>query len=325
MASGHTLGHSIGMKVFLTGATGAIGRPLVERLLEAGHEVVGATRSEAGAAGLRDVGAGPVVLDVLDGDAVNDAVAAASPEVVIHQATAISKVNPRTLDRDFATTNRLRTQGTDNLLAAARSAGVPRMLAQSYGGWPYAREGAAVKDEDARLDPNPPKEARETHAAIAHLEAVVAGAGGIEGVVLRYGAFYGPGTSLGPGGEQFEMVRKRRFPIAGSGDGVWSFVHVEDAAAATVAALKRGVPGIYNVCDDDPAPVREWLPLLAEVLGAKPPRRLPQWLGRLGAGELGLAMVNQIRGCSNAKARRELGWEPGHPSWREGFREVAAA
>jgi nucleoside-diphosphate-sugar epimerase len=313
------------MKVFVTGATGAIGRPLVSRLVDAGHEVVGATRSAERARALGEQGATGVVADALDAAAIGEAVAAAEPEVVIHQATSIASFSPKKLDRDFAVTNRLRTEGTDNLLAAARACGARRLIAQSYGGWPYAREGARVKDEDQPLDPNPPKEARATHAAINRLENTVAGAEGIEGVVLRYGGFYGPGTSMTTGGAQFEAVRKRRLPIVGNGDGVWSFVHVDDAAAATVAALENGSRGIYNVCDDDPAPCKEWIPELAEILGAKPPRRVPVWLGRLAAGELGVAMIDQIRGCSNAKARSQLSWAPKRATWRDGFREEAAA
>jgi nucleoside-diphosphate-sugar epimerase len=244
--------------------------------------------------------------------------------VIVHEATSLSGMgsNPRRFDKDFALTNRLRTEGTDHLLAAARESGVRRIVAQSYAGWPHAREGGPIKKEDDPLDPNPPKGARRSHAAIRHLEAAVTGAAGVEGVVLRYGGFYGPGTSLAPDGVHADAVRKGRFPIIGSGAGVWSFVHIDDAASATAAAVTRGAPGIYNVGDDEPAPVSEWLPYLAKLLGAKPPRRLPTWLGRLAAGELGVVMMTSVRGASNAKAKRELGWEPRYPSWRQGFAEA---
>ena len=223
----------------------------------------------------------------------------------------------RDFDAEFALTNRLRTEGTDHLLAGAREAGVGRFVAQSYAGWPYARSGGAVKTEDDPLDPEPVPSMSETHAAIRRLETAVTGAGGI---VLRYGGFYGPGTGLTRDGEQIELVRKRRFPVVGDGGGVWSFVHIDDAAAATLAALERGAPGaIYNVVDDDPAPVREWLPALAGAAGAKSPRRLPRWLARLAAGEAVATMMTESRGASNAKARRELGWRPAYTSWREGF------
>jgi len=309
------------MKVMVIGATGAIGQRLVPLLVTDGHEVFGTARSAEKAERLRALGAEPVVLDLLDRAAVRRAVRNASPNVVVNEATGLAGVdfNPRRFDEGFALTNRLRTEGTDNLLAAAGETGVGRFVAQSYAGWPHAREGAPVKSESDPLDPSPPKEARRAHAAIRHLEAAVTGADAIEGVVLRYGGFYGPGTSLTRDGEIAEAIRKGRFPIVGSGAGIWSFVHVEDAASATAAAVTRGAPGIYNVVDDEPAPVSEWLPYLAELLGAKPPRRVPAWLGRLLSGELGVAMMTDLRGASNAKAKRELGWELRYPSWREGF------
>jgi nucleoside-diphosphate-sugar epimerase len=265
----------------------------------------------------------PVVADGLDRDAIVTAVVAARPDAIVHQLTALAGMGSlRDFDGAFALTNRLRTEGTDNLLAAAREAGVGGFVAQSYAGWPYARSGGPVKSEDDPLDPDPVPSMRETLAAIRHLEAAVTEAGGI---VLRYGGFYGPGTGLTRGGEQVEMIRKRRFPIVGDGGGVWSFVHIDDAAAATVVALERGTPGIDNVVDDEPAPARDWLPALAAAAGAKPPRRLPRWLARLAAGEALTAMMTESRGASNAKARRELDWAPAHPSWREGFRDVLSA
>jgi 2-alkyl-3-oxoalkanoate reductase len=311
------------MRIFLAGATGALGSRLVPQLLAAGHDVTGTTRSPAKADALRAAGVEPVVADGLDRDAIVAAVVAARPDAIVHQLTALAGLSSlRDFDGAFALTNRLRTEGTDNLLAAAREAGVGGFVAQSYAGWPYARSGGPVKSEDDPLDPDPVPSMRETLAAIRHLEAAVTEAGGI---VLRYGGFYGPGTGLTRGGEQVEMIRKRRFPIVGDGGGVWSFVHIDDAAAATVAALERGTPGIYNVVDDEPAPARDWLPALAAAAGAKPPRRLPRWLARLAAGEALTAMMTESRGASNAKARRELDWAPAHPSWREGFRDVLSA
>jgi nucleoside-diphosphate-sugar epimerase len=307
------------MRIFLAGATGAIGGRLVPLLLEGGHEVTGTTRSPAKADMLRAAGAEPVIADGLDRDAIVAAIAAARPDAIVHQLTALGDLTSlRNLDGAFALTNRLRTEGTDNLLAGAREAGTRRFVAQSFTGWPYARTGGPVKTEDDPLDPDPVPSMSKTLAAIRRLEQTVTQAGGI---ALRYGGFYGPGTGLTPGGDQVELIRKRRFPIVGDGGGVWSFIHIDDAAAATLAALERGTPGaIYNVVDDDPAPVREWLPALAAAAGAKPPRRLPRWLARVVAGESVATMMTEIRGASNAKAKRELGWEPAHPSWREGFR-----
>jgi nucleoside-diphosphate-sugar epimerase len=311
------------MKVLVAGATGAIGRQLVPKLVANGHEVVGMTRSEAKADEVRALGARPVVADALDPEQVAAAVAASEPEAIVHQLTALSgDLDLRNLDRTFATTNRLRIEGTDHLLSAARAAGVRRFLAQSFAGWPYARTGGPVKDEQAPLDDDPPASARETIAAIRHLERAVSEADWTEGIVLRYGGFYGPGTSAAPGGEQFEAISKRRFPVVGGGGGVTSFIHIEDAADATVAALERGRPGFYNVVDDDPAPVREWLPEMARQIGAKPPRRVPRWLGRLLAGEAAVVMMTELRGASNEKAKRELDWVPKHPSWRQGIAEV---
>jgi nucleoside-diphosphate-sugar epimerase len=309
------------MRIFVAGATGALGRRLVPLLVEGGHQVTGMTRTAGKAAGLRAAGADPVVADALDRDAVLRAVVAARPEVVVHQLTALAGMTSfRKFDREFALTNRLRTEGTDHLLEAARAVGARRFVAQSFTGWPFARVGGPVKTEDDPLDPDPPAQLRRTLDAIRHLEAAVSGTEGLEGVVLRYGGFYGPGTSAGAGGSMLEELRRRRFPIVGDGGGVWSFIHIDDAATATAAAIERGAPGVYQIVDDDPAPVSEWLPALAAAIGAPPPRRVPAWVARLVAGEHAVVLMTEVRGASNAKARRELGWRPGWRSWRQGFR-----
>ena len=300
------------MRIFLAGATGALGSRLVPLLVDAGHHVTGTTRSPAKADALRAAGAEPVVVDGLDRDATVAAVVAARPDAIVHQLTALSRLGSmRDFDAEFALTNRLRTEGTDHLLAGAREAGVGRFVAQSYAGWPYARSGGAVKTEDDPLDPDPVPSMSDAHAAIRRLEAAVTDAGGI---VLRYGGFYGPGTGIARDGEQLELVRKRRFPVVGDGGGVWSFVHVDDAAAATLAALERGAPGaIYNVVDDDPAPVRDWLPALARRRGRQAAAAAAALVraarGRRGRGDAD----DGVRGASNAKARRELGWQPAYP------------
>jgi nucleoside-diphosphate-sugar epimerase len=314
------------MKVLVAGATGALGKQLVPRLVARGHEVVGMTRSDFKRQAIVELGATPAVADALDAEQVARAVAEAEPEVIVHQLTALSgSLDLRHFDRTFAETNRLRTEGTDHLLAASRAVEVARFVAQSYAGWPSARTGGRVKTEDDPLDPAPREAVRRTLDAIRHLENAVTGADWTEGVVLRYGGFYGPGTSLGPeGGEMVEMIRKRKFPVVGGGAGVWSFIHIEDAADATVAATEHGRRGIYNIVDDEPAPVAAWLPAAASAVGAPPPRRVPRWLGRMLAGEAAAVMMTEVRGASNAKAKRELGWEPKHPSWREGFARVAA-
>ncbi|HTK23166.1 MAG TPA: NAD(P)-dependent oxidoreductase [Gaiella sp.] len=300
------------MRVLVAGATGAVGTRLVCQLVERGHEVIGTSRSSENADLLRALGAKPVVLDMLDPDATSQVVANAEPDAIVHEATALAgKTDFRHWDESFADTNRLRTDGTDSLLEAARKTGVTRVVAQSYAGWPYAREGGPVKSEDDPLDAQPLPEMRETLDAIEHLEGRVQDAGG---VVLRYGGLYGA-----PDDAQVELVRRRRFPLVGDGGGVWSFVHLDDAAAATVLAVEQGEPGVYNVVDSDPAPVREWLPALAEAIHAKPPFRVPRWLARVFAGEVGVVLMTEIRGASNAKARRDLGWTLRHPSWREGF------
>jgi nucleoside-diphosphate-sugar epimerase len=306
------------MKVFVAGATGAIGKQLVPRLVARGHEVHGMTRSESKQAMLDELGAVPVVVDALDPDQVAEAVGKARPDVIVHQLTAIGAVDMRHMDRAFAPTNRLRTEGTDHLLSAGQAVGVRRFVAQSNYAM-YARTGAGVKREEDPLDPSPAREFRENLAAIRHLEEAVLGARWTEGIALRYGWFYGPGTSIAPGGEQFELVRKRKFPLVGDGGGVWSFIHIVDASEATVAAVEHGSRGVYNIVDDDPAPVAEWLPALAQTLGAKKPMRVPRFIGRLFAGEVGVEMMCELRGASNAKAKRELAWRPAHPSWRQGF------
>ena len=308
------------MKVLVIGATGAVGLPLVSQLVERGHAVVGTSRTQERAETLRRLGAEPAVLDVLDREAVRRLVLETEPDAIVHEATALADdIDLKRFAETFAPTNRLRTEGTDNLIAAARAAGVERFLAQSYAGWTYAREGGPPATEDDSRDADPPAELRRTHEAIRHLERAVLG---IDGIVLRYGAFYGPGTSLDRDGVQTEAVRKRQFPLVGEGGGAWSFIHVDDAATATLAAIEHGRPGIYNVVDDDPAPAREWLPYLAEIAGAKPPRRVPAWLARRFVGEHGVAMMTHTRGSSNAKAKRELGWRPQYASWRDGFRAV---
>jgi nucleoside-diphosphate-sugar epimerase len=314
------------MKVLVAGASGALGKQLVPRLVADGHEVVGTTRTESKLAMLRDLGATGVVADLLDPEQVASVVAEAEPDVILHELTALNRpLDFRKFDRGFEETNRLRTEAIDHLLAAGRAVGVKRFIAQSFTGWPFARTGGPVKTEDDPLDPAPPDAMRESLAAIRHLEDAVTGAEWTEGIVLRYGGFYGPGTSLSPeGGAQVELLLKRRFPVVGDGGGIWSFVHIEDAAEATVAAVTRGRRGIYNIVDDDPAPVADWLPAAARAVGAPPPRHVPRWLGRIAAGEAGVLMMTEVRGASNEKAKRELGWTPRHPSWREGFAEAAA-
>jgi nucleoside-diphosphate-sugar epimerase len=301
-----------------------MGKELVPRLVDAGHEVFAMVRSESGQARAAELGAEPVLADALDPAQVEAAVRQAAPEVVVHQLTAIGPIDTRHFECSFAATNRLRIEGTDNLLAAARAAGVRRFVAQSNGGFTYDRTGGPVKSEEDPLDRSPVAQMAAMIAAIEHLEKAVLGAAWIEGVVLRYGAFYGPGTSMAAGSEQFEMIRTRKFPVVGNGGGVWSFVHIADAAEATVAAVESGGRGIYNVVDDDPVPVAEWLPELAAMLGAKEPMRVPRWIGRLAAGKAGVVLMTELRGASNAKAKRELGWAPRYPSWRQGFKEELA-
>jgi nucleoside-diphosphate-sugar epimerase len=307
------------MRIFIAGATGAIGRRLVPKLIEQGHEVAALTRSAQSEEAARALGAEPVQGDALDRESVIAAIKRAEPEVVVHELTAIGKVDLRNLDRSFELTNRLRTEGTDALLAGALAAGARRFAAQSFAGWPYARVGGWIKTEEDPLDDDPPAHTELTLAAIRHLEAAVTGTRGLEGIVLRYGGFYGPGTSMAPDGEQALAIIRRRFPIVGSGQGRTSFVHVDDAAEATALAIEAAAPAIYNLADDEPAPVAEWLPYLASLLGAKAPLHAPAWLARLVAGEAAVVWSTEGRGASNAKAKRELGWQPRFASWRDGF------
>ena len=307
------------MRVLVAGATGAMGKELVPRLVDAGHEVFAMIRSESSKARAAQLGAVPVIADALDRAEVEAAVRQAAPEVVVHQLTAIGHIDLRHFERSFAATNRLRIEGTDNLLAAARAVGVRRFVAQSNGGFTYARTGGPVKTELDPLDHAAVRQMRSTIAAVEHLEEAVLGAAWTEGIVLRYGAFYGPGPSMSPGSEQFEMIRRRKFPVVGDGGGVWSFVHIGDAAEATVAAVENADRGVYNIVDDDPAPVAEWLPELARMLGGKKPMRVPRFVGRLAAGPAGVVLMTELRGASNAKAKRELGWHPAHSTWRQGL------
>ncbi|SNS74832.1 Nucleoside-diphosphate-sugar epimerase [Asanoa hainanensis] len=309
------------MRVFVTGATGALGRHLVPGLVDAGHQVTATTRTPAKVDGLRAQGAEPVVVDGLDREAVITAVLAAAPDVIVHQMTALANAhNLRKLDQEFAATNELRTRGTDNLLAAAERAGTRRVVAQGHN-FVYARSGGPVKTEEDDLDARPVPSAAQAMAAIRYVDTTVPQAVP-EGIVLRYGTFYGGDPTTDP---MLAAVRKRQMPVVGGGTGVWSFIETSDGAAATRAAVERGAPGVYNVADDEPAPVAEWLPYLAELTGAKPPMRLPAWLGRVLAGEFIVTQMTEARGCSNAKARAELDWEPRYPSWREGFRAWVAS
>lgn len=305
------------MKVFVAGGSGAMGRRLVPQLIGAGHEVVALTRSERSADWLRRIGADAAIADALDKKSVVEAITRSEADALIHQLTALIGVKSyKKFDKEFALTNRLRTEGTDYLLEGARAAGVHRVVAQSYGNWNYARTGSGLKTEADEFDPSPPAHQAKTLEAIRYVEQAVLAAGGI---ALRYGNFYGPGTGIDAGGDIVAQVRKRRLPIIGDGAGVWSFIHMDDAASAAIAALDHGSSGVYNIADDEPAPVSEWLPALAKAVGAKPPRHVPVWLGRLAAGEVGVSMMTQIRGTSNAKAKRELAWAPRYPSYREGF------
>jgi nucleoside-diphosphate-sugar epimerase len=315
------------MKIFVAGATGVLGRTLVPQLVDRGHEVVGMTRSASKQDLVRSLGARPVVADALDPDAVAQAVASAEPEVIVHELTALS--GPMSM-RDARhperfsgaiMTNRLRTEATDHLLAAGRAVGARRFVAQSFGAFRFARAGGPVQTEDDPLEPDSSGAQQPGVEAILYLERAVTTIEWGEGLALRYGGFYGPGTSisLAPDAQMAAPIRKRRFPVVGSGDGVWSLIHIEDAAAATAVAVERGRSGIYNIVDDDPAPVRVWLPVLATALGAKPPRRVPRWLGRLAGGEVATIMMTEVKGASNEKAKRELGWKPRYASWRQGF------
>ena len=304
------------MRVFVAGATGAIGIRLLPQLIARGHHVTATSRSHHHSDRVRALGAELVVMDGLDGASVGEAVARAEPDAIVHQMTALGgSPDFRRFDAWFAATNELRTRGTDYLLAAARAAGVTRFIAQSYTGWPNARTGSSIKTEDDPLDPQPAKNQRASLAAIRFLEKAVMDAP-LEGLALRYGTFYGPGASE----PIVDLIRRRKLPLVGTGAGVWSWIHLDDAASATVAALERGRRGIYNIVDDEPARVSEWLPYLADVVGAKPPMRVPVWLARLAAGEVVVRQMTQARGASNEKAKREFNWKPTWRSWREGFR-----
>ena len=306
------------MRVFVAGATGAVGGRLLPQLVMRGHKVVGTSRSQAKVERLRASGVEGVVLDLLDPSDVMYAVSEARPDAIVHEATALSDLSDvKNFDRSFAATNELRTIGTQALLDAAREHGVERFVAQSFAGWPYAREGGSVKSEGDPLDPDPVPEMRESLDAIRELEECVLAA---RGIVLRYGGLYGSGDDA-----QLELIRRRRLPIVGDGDGITSFVHLEDAATATALAVERGATGVYNIVDDDPAPAREWVPALAETIGAKTPRHVPRWLAHIFAGDAGVMLMTEARGASNAKAKRELGWSLRYPSWREGFRAAYVA
>ncbi len=310
------------MKVFVAGSTGAIGKSLVPHLLETGHEVVALARTSRKARELEVFGASVAVAEALDRVALTAAIRRAEPEVIIHQLTALTGVgNFKKFDEEFSLTNRFRTEVTDTMLAAARLVGARRFIAQSFCGWPFAREGGPVKTEEDPLDVTPPASFSRTLMAIRYLEEAVRGAVDVGAVALRYGILYGPGTGIASDGSIVELIRKRRLPIVGDGAGIWSFIHVGDVARATGAAMSRGASGIYNIVDDEPSPVSTWLPFLAHTLGAKPPRKLPLWLGKLAIGEGGVSMMTTIRGGSNAKAKREFGWQPGYPTWRRGFVE----
>jgi len=309
------------MRVFLAGGTGVIGRVLVPRLLEAGHEIVAMTRFEERATKLREQGAEAVVCDAFEADRVERVVVDARPEVVVNQLTDIPRaINPRKFGDQFATNDRLRIEGTRNLVQGAEAAGARRIVSQSIA-FAYA-PGEGLRSEDDRLFEDAPEPWARSIAAVRALEDQTLGSDRLEGVVLRYGYFYGPGSSYAGDGSTATMVRRRAFPIVGGGAAVYSFIHVDDAAAATVAALDHGTPGIYNVVDDDPASVHDWLPAYASALEARPPRRVPRFLARLGAGRLGVYMMTGLQGATNEKAKRELGWTPRWASWRQGFRDA---
>jgi nucleoside-diphosphate-sugar epimerase len=311
------------MRVFVAGSTGAIGQELLPRLQEAGHAVIALARTPEKGKALAAQGVEVVVADAFDRKGLTASITNTRPDVVIHELTALGGIalDFKKLDEQFALTNRLRTEVVDTMLAAARQAGARRFIVQSFCGWPFAREGGAVKDEEAPLDPDPPASFRKTLAAIRYLEEVVSSETDLDGLALRYGFLYGPGTSIAADGPIVASVRRRQLPLVGGGGGIWSFIHVADAAQATVAAVTQGTAGLYNIVDDEPAPVSAWLPFLADAVGAKPPRRVPAWLARLLIGEGGVSMMTQIRGATNAKAKRELGWQPAYPSWRVGFVE----
>jgi len=302
------------MHVYIAGGTGAIGQRLVPQLVARGHRVTSTTRDARRIELIERMGAEAVVVDALDSAAVGESVAKAEPDAVVHQLSALSgKLDVKHFDRSFAMTNRLRTEGLDHLIAAAQASGVPHVVTQSYTGWPNIRSGSWVKDEEDPLDPEPPRAQRETLDGIRYLEDATQK---VDGTVLRYGGFYGDASNA-----MVPVIRKRQFPLAGGGTGYTSFVHLDDAASATVLALEQGTRGVFNIVDDEPAPASEWLPYLAECVGAKPPMRLPLWVARLAGGEVAVSMLTRTRGSSNARAKRELGWELRWPSWRQGFKD----
>jgi nucleoside-diphosphate-sugar epimerase len=310
------------MRIFVAGSTGVVGRTLVPLLLNDGHDVVGLVRSAGKVREVEAMGAKAVVADALDKDGLTTAIRKAEPEVILNELTSLAGAGDfKKLDEELALTNRFRTEVTDTMLAAARDVGARRFITQSFCGWPFAREGGPVKTEEDPLDPDPPAHFGKSLAAIRHQEDAVRQAENVEALALRYGIFYGPGTGIAKDGLIVELVRDRKIPIVGDGGGIWSFVHIADAAQATLQAISRGEPGVYNVVDDEPAPVSAWLPALAAAVGAAPPRHVPVWLGRLAIGDGGVSMMTVIRGGSNAKAKRELGWQPTYPSWRRGFIE----
>ena len=303
------------MRVLVVGASGAIGGRLIPQLIKRGHEVTGSARSAEKAERLRELGSQAILLDVLDARAVREAIAATRPDAIVHEATALAGMSDlRHFDRTFAQTNRLRVEGTDNLLAAAREAGIRKFVAQSNANHRYAREGGPIKSEDAPLDRKPAAAARHSVEAMTHLDEAVTRAGGI---ALRYGIFYGD-----PDDAMVAAVRAHKVPVIGDGAGVWSFIHLDDAAAATVLALEHDGPAVYNVVDDEPSPIRAWLPELARIVGADPPPHFPRLLAVLFAGDVPVVMATEMRGASNARAKRELGWTLGYPSWRQGFADV---
>jgi 2-alkyl-3-oxoalkanoate reductase len=325
MNSGSKEDNLVKMKVFIAGAGGAIGRRLVPLLVSSNHQVTGTTRTSNKVDLLRACGAEPLVLDGLNKDAVMNAVLSSRPDVIVHQMTALASMRSlKNFDDEFALTNRLRTEGTEHLIAAGQMAGTHKIVVQSYTGWPNAREGSRTKTEEDPFDPNPSKAMTRSLGAIRRLESLVLDASGMTGTVMRYGSLYGPGTSISQNGEIVHMVRQRKFPVIGDGAGVWSFIHVDDAANATRLAIENDRPGIFNIVDDEPAEVAVWLPALAASLGAKRPRHVPAWLGRVLLGEPGLLMMTKIRGSSNEKAKSVLGWKPAFASWRQGFRSLDA-
>jgi nucleoside-diphosphate-sugar epimerase len=311
------------MKIFVAGSTGAIGKYLIPQLIEAKHQVVALVRTHQKGKEVETLGAEVSLANALNDKELTEAIKKVKPEVIIHELTALAHFtgNFRRLDKEFTLTNHFRTKTTDVMLAAAHEAGTRRFIAQSFCGWPYARKGGPVKSEEDPLDPYSPKSFTKTLAAIQYLEKSVCNAPDIEGLALRYGFLYGPGTGIEINGDLVNLIQKRKFPLVGNGAGIWSFIHVQDVAKATVTAVSRGDTGVYNITDDEPAPVSDWLPYMASVLGAKPPRRIPVWLARLLIGEGGVSMMTKIRGGSNAKAKRDLGWHPSYPSWRIGFTE----